>query len=474
MTRVPLRTKLAYGFGAIAYGIKDNGFSVFLLIFYNQVIGLPADQVGVAIMVALIIDAFIDPAIGTLSDRTNTRWGRRHPWLYASVIPVAICWVLLWNPPDASQGVQFAWLISTAVLVRFALACNEVPSVALVPEMTRDYHERTVVLRYRYLFGWAGGLAMLMLAFGVLLKPEAGATAGQLNAEGYEAFALVGAVVMAISVFGAALGTHRLYAKPPATAIPRETFGATLRGMRATLSNRAFLTLMAAGMFSFANQGVVFALTNYLLTFVWQFSSGAFLFYAIGLFAGVVAAFFAVAPLSKRLGKKQGAATLAVTAAVIGTSPYWLRLADLFPAPGSPILLPLFIAIVSISTGLGVAVMILTGSMMADVVEASEATTGKREEGLFVAGYFFMQKSVTGIGIFLSGMILTLAAFPPNAVPGAVPDAVLDRLTLLFAILIVAFAAISAVLYMRFPIDHEAHESRLRELAVASGDQTIF
>ena len=79
--RVPLGTKLAYGAGAIGYGIKENGFTVFLLLFYNQVVGLNAGVVGTVIAIALIFDAMIDPIIGVLSDRTHTRWGRRHPWL---------------------------------------------------------------------------------------------------------------------------------------------------------------------------------------------------------------------------------------------------------------------------------------------------------------------------------------------------------------------------------------------------------
>jgi GPH family glycoside/pentoside/hexuronide:cation symporter len=79
--RVPMRTKLFYSCGSIALGIKENGFSIFLLIFYNQVVGLPAGLVSLAIGSALIIDAFVDPLIGNLSDRTKSKWGRRHPWM---------------------------------------------------------------------------------------------------------------------------------------------------------------------------------------------------------------------------------------------------------------------------------------------------------------------------------------------------------------------------------------------------------
>ena len=468
MTGIPLRTKLAYGFGAVAYGIKDNGFSVFLLLFYNQVIGLPADQVGLAIMIALLVDALIDPIVGHLSDQTHSRWGRRHPWLYASAIPIAIVWIALWNPPAASQGVVLAYLIIVAILVRAALSCYEVPSLALAPEITRDYHERTIVLRYRFLFGWAGGLVMLMLAFGVLLTPEPGHPVGQLNPAGYHRFAAVGAGAMLIAVIVSALGTHKLLARLPASEPERLPLGATFRAIFHTLANRPFLTLMAAGIFAFANQGITFALANYLLLYVWEFPAMAFIIYAMTLFGGVVLAFIAAPILSRRFDKKGAAAVCTLLSLILGTLPYWLRLAGLFPANGTPLAMPLFLLFVGLSTGAGVSVMILTTSMMADVTEASEARTGKRNEGLFFAGYFFMQKCVTGVGIFLSGTLLALIGFPAVAHPGTVAPEVIDRLMLSFATLTVLFGLAGAWCYTKFPFGRAEHEQRLRQLAVTA------
>ena len=116
--RLPMRLKITHGFGSIAYGLKENGFSTFLLLFYNQVIGLDAGLVGTAIMVALIADAFVDPVIGELSDRTQSRWGRRLPWLYGAPVPLAIAWVLLWNPPEMGHTMTIVWLVGFAIIVR--------------------------------------------------------------------------------------------------------------------------------------------------------------------------------------------------------------------------------------------------------------------------------------------------------------------------------------------------------------------
>src|SRR3546814_15680479 len=129
---------------------------------------MDAKLVSFALMLALVLDAFVDPVIGYLSDQTHTRWGRRLPWLYLAPIPLAFAWFALWTP--GGEGAPGFWhLVVVAVIVRSLVSCCEVPSVALLPELTRDYDERTTLMRYRYLFGWAGGLLMLFLAYDVFL-----------------------------------------------------------------------------------------------------------------------------------------------------------------------------------------------------------------------------------------------------------------------------------------------------------------
>ena len=84
------RTKIFYGLGSIAFGVKDNGFQTILLPFYNLVLHIPAQLVGLAIAIAFVFDAFLDPIVGQVSDNLHTRWGRRHPLMYAAALPVAV------------------------------------------------------------------------------------------------------------------------------------------------------------------------------------------------------------------------------------------------------------------------------------------------------------------------------------------------------------------------------------------------
>lgn len=456
--RLPVWLKTAHGLGSIAYGVKDNGFSTFLLLFYNQVIGLDAGIVGAAIMVALIADAFVDPVIGELTDRTRSRWGRRLPWLYGAPIPLAIMWMLLWHPPQMSDAMTVAWLIGFAIIVRSLVSMCEVPSVAIVPELTADYDERTAVMRYRFLFGWGGGLLILLLAYGVFF----GGAKGLVDPDGYFPYALTGALLMAGAVLVSAAGQHSRIAESNLTDVkPKTTLRQVLGEMRDTLSNRAFLWLVFAALFGFVNQGITFSMNNYLLGFFWQFTRGEMVAYVFLLFGTMIAAFILVAPISARLGKRDGAIFAGAIALIVNSGIYFAWIQGVFPGlPGKPSVGAMF-ALVFVSNTFSIILMILSSSMMADVVEASQSETGRRSEGLFFAGYFFMQKCATGIGIFVAGLILSFAAFPANAKPGEVGAGVLGNLALGYALAILVIGTLGLIVMRKFPISRADHEARL-------------
>ncbi len=464
-TKVPLPTKLATGLSAVAIAIKDNGFGVFLIFYYNQVIGMPSAWVGLAIMIALFADALIDPLIGHFSDRTNTRWGRRHPWIYASALPIALAWMLIWNPPDWSHEALFYYLIGTAILMRAALSCNEVASTAIIPELTSDYHERTAIVRYRSLFGWASGLIMLYCAYAVFLVPSETQPIGQLNREGYENYALAGAVVMLVSILVAAFGTHGRIAHRPTSLPPKQPMLTELRGMFSAFGNRAFLILMLATMFAYLNQGITFAMTNYLMTYVWLLSPQALSIYPPTLFMGVLLAFFVVPIVAERFGKRAAAALCALVTLTLGCAPYILLALGVMPPLTTPPNIAILFGFLALATGAAAGVIILIPSMLSDVIEAVQVKSGARQEGLFFAGFFLTQKFCSGFSIMLTSQILTFSAFPAKAVQGQVSAETLWTLVGISGALIFLFTIGMAVMLMRFPFGKAEHDARLRELA---------
>src|SRR5260370_25721081 len=266
-SRVRLPVKLAYGLGTVAFGVENVALGSLLMLFFNQVVGLPAPWVGAAIMIALICDGIFDPLIGQWSDHLNSRWGRRHPFMYASALPLAISFYCLWNPPYGwSKEVMFGYLLILLVSVRLLLSLYEIPSIALAPELTRDYDERTSLLSYRFFFGALGGTAMAVLAFQVFLRKDAAHPLGVLDRHGYAQYGLVSGLVMLVAILISCVATH---GKNPVVSQPvRRTISVAdqAREILATLSNRSFLSLTIAGIIGAVGSGLASGLGLYIAT----------------------------------------------------------------------------------------------------------------------------------------------------------------------------------------------------------------
>ena len=468
-TPVDLVTKVFYGFGSVAYGIKDNGFQTFVLLFYNQLVGVPAGLTGLAIFLALIVDAVMDPIVGQMSDHWRSRWGRRHPFMYVSAAPVALSYLALWNPPHSSTGVLFAYLFAIAVIVRTFITFYEIPSSALAPELTTDYDERTRILGYRYMFGWAGGLGMTFLAYAVFLTPTRQYPVGQLNPVGYSHYGTVAAIVMFLAILISAAGTHRripLLRQPPEQS--PTTVGGYFREMAATLSHRSFAMVAIGALFSSIGQGVIFAIALYNGTFFWELSSIQLLILITQNFAGAVLAMALAPALSKRFGKRETTIATLALSVLVGILPISLRLLGWFPANHTPALLPTLLAFGAVSSSLGISAAILISSMISDVVEDSELTTGRRSEGLFFAANSLAQKAVSGTGPLIVGLMLTVVHFPARAQPGHVPAQVLRHLGMLYVPIYVLPYLIAIGFFSAYRISRSTHEDNLRRLAEAA------
>lgn len=459
--RVPTRLALSNAIGSIAYGVKDNGFSTFLLLFYNQVLGMDARLVSLALLIALVFDGLIDPVVGHISDRTNTRWGRRLPYLYVAPVFLGIFWVVLWSPPAGAAS--FPMLLLSAVAVRAAVAFCEVPSAALVAEITRDYDERTRLTRIRYLCAWGGGLLMLLLAYGVFL-PKA-----MLAREGYQNYGIAGAVLMVATVLLSAWGQHKWVAHRPAFKAPgRKGIGGAFSEIRESLSHPAFVVLMFAIGASITSQGITFSISNYLYLFVWRFPPLALQLYPILLFCSVIGSFLVVAPLQRRLGKRETAAVSAVLGMVCWVTPLTLRHFGLWWPDGSTPSLAAMFGATFFSNMFSVVAGIALSSMVADVVEASQEQTGRRSEGTFAAGAFFAAKCSTGVGIFITGFLLSLSGMPSGAKPGQVAETVIDTLAMAYAACVFVLAIAVVLIVRQFPITRHEHEARLALLDQAA------
>jgi GPH family glycoside/pentoside/hexuronide:cation symporter len=467
------RTKLFYGFGSVAYGVKDNGFRGLLLIYYNQVVGLPASLVAMAIMIALVIDAISDPIVGQISDTWHSKWGRRHPFMYAAAVPSALTYLLLWNPPtDWSQSQLLAYLVVTAVVVRTFITFYEIPSAALVSEFTNNYDERTSLMSYRYLFFFWGSLALSILTYRVLFVTSATHPVGQLNPESYARYGWVAATVMLVAILVSAIGTHHWIPrlrKPPVR--PPRSMLAVGKEMYQTLAHRSFLMMLCAALCKGMALGISGSLALYMNTFFWQLTAPQLAILVLdGFFAALFAAWL-TPRISKRFGKKITIIWFFALSFVIGVAPQVLRVMGLFFENGSPWLVPTLFVHGAIFGTFGIGSTILAASMIADCVEDSELRTGRRSEGLFFSASSLMQKAIGGLGVLWSGFILAIIAFPAKAKPGMVDQQILDNLVYTAVPASAVLYAIGTVCLMLYGIDRDKHEANVRELA-ASGKTT--
>ncbi|HEV7358816.1 MAG TPA: MFS transporter [Steroidobacteraceae bacterium] len=466
-------TKLVYGFGTVAYGIKDNGFNFLLLIFYNQLLGLPAQLVGFAIMIALIIDGFVDPLIGHVSDRFHSRLGRRHPFMYASALPCALVYYLLWNPPSGlGTGALFWYLLLTAIVVRILIALYEVPSAALLAELTEDYDVRTSLVAYRFFFGYLGAVLMGVIALSVFLRPTAAQAVGLLNRAGYHGYSIAAALCMFGSILISTAGTHHyipaLRAPPPKRPFD---LGRELREIRAALNNRPFLSMLACGVFSNMAFGLMATLSVYFYTYFWELSADQVSALLLSALISAGAALIVAPVITKRLDKKRGAIAAALITLVLAPVPVVLRLCGWFVSNSSPALMPILLIFTLVLGTMTVVSSALVTSMLADTVEENEIRTSQRTEGLYFAAAFFVQKCVSGLGIFAAGLILAWVKFPEGARPGLVAPPVLRHLALTYIPLLMVLLGISIFCITFYRIGRATHNSNLALLHAAQGNR---
>jgi len=461
------RTKVLYGAGSIAFGVNDQSFSYILPFFYNQVIGLPALWVGTAIAFAMAFDALADPVVGQVSDNLRSRFGRRHPFMYASAIPVALCYLLLWNPPHLAPATLFYFLIGAAVLVRTFITLYEIPSSSLVAELTPDYHQRTSFFAFRSLFAWLGGLAMSLLAFGVFFKPDKTHPIGQLNPHGYVTYSITGAITIALVIVISAAGTHRFIPNFAVPATKRFHLIQVLKEMYETISHGSFLVLTISALFSAIAAGVLTALNIYFNTFFWGLSAGQVFFLTAALVPAAIIAWMIATPITRVFGKKRAAIGLWIVATTFYWYPLAARLAGFFPENGSPLLVPLLLVFGTIGVTLSIADDIVISSMLADVVEDSELKTGRRSEGLFFAARSLVIKAVSGVGGFVATLLLAIVHFPAHADPATIDPEIPKHLALVYFPTSFGLYCVALVCLSFYRIDRATHEENLRKLGRA-------
>jgi Na+/melibiose symporter-like transporter len=448
----------------MASAAKTAPMTTLLMLFYNQAIGLPALTVSAVLMISLVLDALWDPIIGQLSDHCRSRLGRRLPFMYASILPTSVLFVMMWTPPIyASDWAIAAYLGACLIALRFFDTLFELPHAALVPEMTSDYDFRTRLFAIRYLFEGIGGVTVTALAYNVFMKENPDGSGGVLSPEGYSGFAMFTGFVIFLSLTLCTVGLTRILPRNRYEGPKARSWRMHLREVREVLNSRPLIILSGAAIFLSIGSGISSSLNLYWLIYFYEFSQQQITLISIPIMFGMVLT-LAAPWLANRLGKRNASLLLIWVYLLVTMVPLIARLLNLISAQSELLLLA-----VAFQSVMGVAsmtmVLITFASMVSDLVEETELRTSRRSEGLLLAANSFVRKATQGLGTLGAGLLLTLVAFPSDASRTSVPADILDELGWAYiGTTLVLFAIITFTLRV-YPLDRAAHEANLATLA---------
>ncbi|MBD2102932.1 MFS transporter [Leptolyngbya sp. FACHB-261] len=439
--KLSLSTKLAYGAGDLGPAITANILVFFLLPFFTNVAGLGAGIAGSILAVSKIWDAVNDPIVGVLSDRTRSRWGRRRPWILFGAIPFGLAFFAQWFVPfPGNTWALVAYYILISVLFNSFYTAVNLPYTALTPELTQDYDERTSLTQFRFAFSIGGSLVS-----GILHPLIVGQFENNL-ALGYVVSGAIWSVLSVLPLFWCFWGTRERYQEDIEDVPFREQF-------RIALSNRPYLFVIGIYLFSWLAVQVTASIIPYYITFWMRLPNSWIALTILAVQGTAFAMLFVWNAISARIGKK--------AVYLLGMVLWILAQAGLFIVqPGQPILM----LALAVAAGIGVATAyLIPWSMVPDVIELDELTTGQRREGVFYGLMVLLQKVGLAAGLFFVGQALEWSGFQGTS-PDQ-PEAALTAIRIMIGPIPTIALILGIILAYFYPITKERHAQILLQLA---------
>jgi GPH family glycoside/pentoside/hexuronide:cation symporter len=456
--KVPFWTKFTQGFSALPGGHKDFAFNTLLLLFYSQVLGLPASIVSIVLAISLAFDAVSDPMAGAFSDSFRNRLGRRHPLMLMAILPSCLAIYALFVPPEnLGTGALAAWLLVSTVILRVSFSFFAVPWGAIAAELSEDYNERTEIIAYRMLIGLVGGGIFIWFIYGAFPASEQYEN-GLFNPRNYQPFALIVSALMFVWMTFSTVATidQIKYLPQPSGEVPKIAPKEMLIRIIGALKNTYFRVLFIATLVASAviSTGQVF--DTYMNTFFWGFGPAELKWFSLAIL-GMLLTILSIRPLQARFEKRDLVLVSIVSISVLQVLKVSLRFVGWLPENGDPLLLQILV-LHALFTGYFVSLtLMMFASMMADIADHQELQNGLRQEGVFSGGITFSGKVTNGFGLILGGLLLDLViVFPTGLQPGEVAQDVLIRMAVIDGIIMPALNLIPFLLLLKYKLNRAA------------------
>ncbi|MBD3649440.1 MAG: MFS transporter [Pseudomonadales bacterium] len=426
-----------YSLPRIAFGIMGFLFGTYLMKFATDVLLIAPAAMGTIIAASRLWDGVSDPMAGYLSDRTNSRFGRRRTWMFAASVPMGLALIMIWSPPNLLEGaVLVVWMAVALLLYETASTAFFVPHGAIGPELTPNYHERTRLYGYSHMIGAIGTILGLISLQFMNMAEDKRTFAWLLSL-------FAGFSVTTIVIWSTKMLPERADYQGRGGVNVYSSFADVFRNPHA----RLLLIVFAVETFGAASVGM---LVPYLVEYVIPMQV-----MMVPLLLTYTIPQFAFTPiwirLARRFGKKKlWAFSMWMNAAVFFCY-FWIT------EPGPMVWILSFL--LGFAAGCGA---VVAPAIKADVIDYDEYMSDERKEGAYLAVWNLVRKCAASVTALVTGLVLQMSGFEPNIEQSETTQLAMRAL---FGLLPCACYIIGAILFLRFSFNEAEHGAVREELA---------
>lgn len=464
--KVSLKTKLAFSAGALEEAMLGAA-GIATMLFYNQVLGVSPLLCGYVFLIASIFDAITDPLVGWWSDHFKSKWGRRHPFMLFSVIPLTVGFYLMYAPPSDLTEIQyFWWFMGTMILLRIGKTFYGIPHDALGAELTDDYHERTSIFGFNAVAGMLAGALLGAAVLIVIFPTTTEYENGLLNPERYPLLASVGAVWICLTLLICVSGTRDQIPFLHSIEKKKVDMREYLQELWALIRNPSYLSLCTAWLVMLVSGGILAVVSTYTFIYCFELSTEELAIQRFVLLPGIFIALPLAGWLTRKLDKKLTVIYTCIVCATLVALPYSLRMIGWFPENDSQWMLwmlfgSLFLGFLALPV-----IPIVIDSQLADIADDHEYRTGRRSEGVIFSIRTFALKATAGFGGLVGAFGLEYINFPDNATAATLTPETINGLLFMSGPLYWMIVATGMLFMGMYQLTEKRHKEIMTELGI--------
>ena len=451
--------KFSFGLGGGVNAIKTDFFVWYLGAYYLTVLGLNPLLTGLALLMALVMDAISDPLIGTVSDRIRSKFGRRHLLMAFSLFPISLSYLMLFLP-DAdwaeNQFFLFAWLLVFAVVTRFSVTLFDIPHRALAAEIAESYEDKASIMSLR-----EGFQSLIALSHSFIILPF-------INLDGNDQWfnvGIIGSIIMfvlgLISIIGTTSLIPDLY-KWPETKENDNPFKEIQKQISFVYKNRTIILFLLGSITIQLAWGLANSLTFLTQTQFWGLTTLQIQEFIKIYFLSTIVSWFLVPKLVKNFEKRTILLFSLIVIGIFQATPFILYKVGMAPEFGSNSLVYFLSVFIFITGTFSIMSLMTRESMVPDMIDQVQQESNLRQDGTISSLTSFCAKCMTGLGQFFSMFVLWLISFPQGSIDATFTQR--EMLALFQGPMIMLLFLIPIVIFSGYKIDRKKHREILQKI----------